>query len=136
MLLKLSLKNGFLENVIDNIMDFHGDIDKVCPKGCFHKARKNCLRIITWRIQFKFYQNPFKCNKQIIKMSIKNMACFNNDLHVTYRYPFRYGEMVGTQKIERIDDGLIKFKDNRFSLKLERFDFIEIWYEYEWENYD
>ena len=44
--------------------------------------------------------------------------------------------MVGTQKIERIDDGLIKFKDNRFSLKLERFDFIEIWYEYEWENYD
>ena len=44
--------------------------------------------------------------------------------------------MAGTQQIEKIDDGLIKFKDNRVSLKLERFDVIEIWYEYKWKNYD
>ena len=96
------------------------------------------MRIKNWRTDFKFYLNPYKCKKYIvINIDKNNLWCvFNNELHVTYRYPFRYGEMVGTQKIERIDDGLIKFKDNRFSLKLERFDFIEIWYEYEWGNYD
>ena len=44
--------------------------------------------------------------------------------------------MAGTQQIEKIDDGLIKFKDNKVSLKLERFDGIEIWYEYKFRNYD
>ena len=34
-------KMGFLENVIDNIMDFHGDIDKMLPDGYFPKSVKN-----------------------------------------------------------------------------------------------
>ena len=134
----LERKMNIEENVIDSIMDFHGDIDKMLPKGYFPKSIKNCLRIKNWRIEFKFYQHPFKCKKYIIININKNNLwnVFNNGLHVTYRYPFRYGDMAGTQQIEKIDDGLIKFKDNRVSLKLERLDVIEIWYEYKWENYD
>ena len=44
---------GFLENVIDNIMDFHGDIDKMLPEGYFPKSIKNCLKIDNWRRMIK-----------------------------------------------------------------------------------
>ena len=30
----------FLGNVIDKIMDFHGDIDKMLPEGYFPKSKK------------------------------------------------------------------------------------------------
>ena len=46
-------KMGFLENVIDNIMDFHGDIDKMLPEGYFPKSIKNCLKINNWRRMIK-----------------------------------------------------------------------------------
>ncbi len=62
----LGRKMNIEENVIDNIMDFHGDIDKMLPEGYFPKSVKNCLRIKNWRIELKFYQKPFKCNKYII----------------------------------------------------------------------
>ena len=36
------------ENVIDNIMDFHRDIDKMLPEGYFRKSIKKCLKIDNW----------------------------------------------------------------------------------------
>ncbi len=41
------------ENVIDNIMDFHGDIDKMLPEGYFPKSINNCLNIDNWRLLWK-----------------------------------------------------------------------------------
>ena len=41
-------KMNIEENVIDNIMDFHGDIDKMLPEGYFPKSIKKCLKIDNW----------------------------------------------------------------------------------------
>ena len=47
------------ENVVDNIMDFHGDIDKMLPEGNFPESIKRCMRLNNWELTKKQY---VKCN--------------------------------------------------------------------------
>ena len=41
------------ENIINNIMDYHGDIDKMLPDGYFPKSVKKCLKIDNWERMIK-----------------------------------------------------------------------------------
>ena len=44
----LERKMNIEENIVNNIMDFHGDIDKMLPEGYFPKSIKKCLKIDNW----------------------------------------------------------------------------------------
>ena len=44
----LERKMNIEENVIDNIIDFHGDIDKMLPEGNFPENIKRCMRTDNW----------------------------------------------------------------------------------------
>ena len=67
------------ENVVDNIMDFHGDIDKMLPEWYFPKSIKNCLKIDNWRRMTKSERENGEriINLYIIiDIDIKNMESF------------------------------------------------------------
>ena len=40
----LERKMNIEENIINNSMDYHGDIDKMLPEGYFPKSIKKCLK--------------------------------------------------------------------------------------------
>ena len=44
----LERKMNIEENVIDNIMDYHGDIDNMLPEGNFPESIKRCMRMNDW----------------------------------------------------------------------------------------
>ena len=130
----LGRKMNIEENVIDNIMDFHGDIDKMLPEGYFPKSIKNCLKIDNWRLLWK----SEKENREtiyhlniIIDIDIKKIwKVFNDEINVSYRYPTINGPMKGEGKIESIVCGVIKFKNSKYNFKLDKFEYIVIKHSY------
>ena len=140
-------KMGFLENVIDNIMDFHGDIDKMLPEGNFPESIKRCMRMNNWELTKEQY---VKCNDLYgvyhiekyyieIKIDENNLwSVFKNNVNVTYKYPVKcpwYSEGIrwttGEKRIINIENDLIRFGKNK--LKLNRFDYLKIKHVYKTE---
>ena len=74
----LERKMNIEEHIVNNIMDFHGDIDKMLPEGYFPKSIKNCLKIDNWRLLWKSEkENGEKYHLNIIiDIDIKNMESF------------------------------------------------------------
>ena len=46
----LERKMNIEENIINNIMDYHGDIDKMLPEGNFPENIKRCMRMDNWEL--------------------------------------------------------------------------------------
>ena len=130
----LERKMNIEENVIDNIMDFHGDIDKMLPEGYFPKSIKKCLKIDNWLCMIKSERENGEriINLYIIiDIDIKKMRrVFNDEINVAYGYPTINGSMSGEGKIESIICGIIKFKNSKYNFKLDKFEYIVIKHSY------
>ena len=46
----LERKMNIEENIINNIIDFHRDIDKMLPEGNFPENIKRCMRMDNWEL--------------------------------------------------------------------------------------
>ena len=46
----LERKMNIEENIINHIMDFHGDIYKMLPEGKFPESIKRCMRMNNWEL--------------------------------------------------------------------------------------
>ena len=44
----LERKMNIEENIVNNSMDYHGDIDKMLPEGNFPESIKSCMRMNNW----------------------------------------------------------------------------------------
>ena len=130
----LERKMNIEENIVNNIMDFHGDIDKMLPEGYFPKSIKKCLKIDNWERMIKSERENGEIIINlyiIIDIDIKKIRrVFNDEINVAYRYPTINGSMSGEGKIERIIRGIIKFKNSKYNFKLDKFEYIVIKHSY------
>ena len=51
----LERKKNIEENSSNNIMDYHGDIDKMLPAGNFPENIKRCMRMGNWELTEEYH---------------------------------------------------------------------------------
>ena len=129
----LERKMNIEENIVNNIMDYHGDIDKMLPEGNFPESIKRCMRMNNWVLTKEKdarsggLTNLYYVEKYYIEIKIdKNnlWSVFKNNVDVIYGYPTKYGKMTGEKQIINIENDLIQF--DKYKLKLDRFDYLQI----------
>ena len=109
-IVKLELEKNLKieENLISKIMEYHGDIDKMLPEGRY--PEKKCIRIDNWVLSTSYLEWAL-VYYIIINVNMQNiMSVVTNKIRVAYRLPTKYGSIYGNRRIEKIYDGLIKFK--------------------------
>ena len=91
----LERKMNIEENIINNIMDYHGDIDKMLPEGNFPESIKRCMRMNNWELTEEYHSGRGgRSNWYCIEVKIdKNnlWSVFKNDVNVEYCYPTKKG---------------------------------------------
>ena len=128
----LERKMNIEENIVNNIMDYHGDIDKMLPEGNFPENIKRCMRMGNWELTED--SRDGRGGRYIdyfieIKINENNLQCaFKNNVNVEYSYPTKYGYMYGDSRIINIKNDLIQF--DKYKLKLDRFDYLKIKHRY------
>ena len=128
----LERKMNIEENIVNNIMDYHGDIDKMLPEGNFPENIKRCMRMDNWKLTEEYHSG--RGGRSIsyfieIKIDENNLWCaFKNNVNVKYSYPTKYGYMEGDSQIIDIKNDLIQF--DKYKLKLYRFAYLKIKHEY------
>ena len=131
----LERKMNIEENIVNNIMDYHGDIDKMLPEGNFPENIKRCMRMGNWKLteDSRSGRGGSYIDYFIeININENNLQCaFKNNVNVTYEYPVkcsRYSEGIrwtsGEKRIINIENDLIRFGKNK--LKLNRFGYLQI----------
>ena len=51
--IRLERKMNIEENIVNKIMDYHGDIYKMLPEGNFPENVKRCMRMNNWELKKK-----------------------------------------------------------------------------------
>ena len=101
---------------------------------CYQKEdtlkNKKCLRIDNW-VSSTTYLEWALVYHIIINVNMQNiMAVINNKIRVAYRLPTKFGSIYGNRRIEKIYDGLIKFKGVRYPYKLCNFTYLKLVHKY------
>ena len=120
------------ENIVNNIMDYHGDIYKMLPEWNFPENIKRCLRMDNWGLTTEYHSGRGGRSKTyyiVIKIDTNNLwSVFKNDVNVEYSYPTKYGFMDGFGQIIDIKNDLIQI--GKYKLKLDRFWYLRIKHRY------
>ena len=125
-------KMGITENVVDNIMSYHGGLDAMLPEQYTPEDIKSCLRKDNWKLEIRefegdgYLQVDYKIIVDIDKNNMK--SAYNNCINLYYKYPTKYEFMYGINKIDNIFGNFIQMGKLKFNI--DNFEYLRTQHSY------
>lgn len=102
------VRNSSYTNNIDKLLKYiRRDNFQIIKEGHPYCKRKECYLVVN-------------VNKHMIE------HVMNDDLFIHYSYPTKFGSMSGRKKISYFDNDVLKMNDEKYHLKFDKFQYIQL----------